>query len=146
MSSKQKAEIGTGVAAAVAAAALGAYLLYGKNGTKNRKAVKGWMLKAKGEILEQMENAQTITESGYQDIVNKVISNYRGAKNVSAAELMALAADARKHWKTLKPMFKSNKGASRSGAKRSSGAKRPAARKSTGTKRKTGSKAASSQS
>jgi hypothetical protein len=123
MSTAKKAEIGAGVAAGVAAAAIGAYLLYGKNGTKNRKAIKGWMLKAKGDILEQVENMQTVTESGYQDIVNNVIANYRGAKNVSKPELMALAADARKHWKVIKPMFKKGKTATRP-ARKTSGKRR----------------------
>jgi hypothetical protein len=57
MSGARKAEIGAGIAAGVAAAALGAYFLYGsKDAKKNRAKVKGWMLKARGEVLEQLEN------------------------------------------------------------------------------------------
>jgi hypothetical protein len=138
MSTVKKAEVGAGIAAGVAAAAIGAYLLYGKNGAKNRKTVKGWALKAKGEILEQVENMQNITESGYQDIINNVVASYRGAKNVSEPELMALAADARKHWKAIrgvsKPMFKQGKKSSTP----SGGARKSPARQ--GGKTKIGSK------
>jgi hypothetical protein len=127
MSGVKKAEIGAGIAATVAAAALGAYLLYGKDGAKNRKKVRGWTLKAKGEILEQVEKMGHVTEAGYQDVVNRVIASYRGAKNVTGPELMALATDARKHWKALKPLIK--KAAKQMDAKKTASRKRKAAPK-----------------
>lgn len=109
-----------GIAAAIAAAALGGYLLYGKNGAQNRRKVKGWMLKAKGEILERVENLESVSEDTYRGIVEQVVSRYKGAKNVTASELMQLAADAQKHWKALKPLLA--KPSRNSSASRKSGA------------------------
>jgi hypothetical protein len=123
MSGARKAEIGAGIAAGVAAAALGAYFLYGsKDAKKNRAKVKGWMLKARGEVLEQLETMEQVTESSYDAVVKNVLQNYRGLRNVSAAELVALASDLRRHWKTLKPMFKAGKstGRAKGGRTRSS--------------------------
>jgi hypothetical protein len=146
MSGREKAGIGAGVAAAAAAAALGAYFLYGKNGKENRKKVKGWMLQAKGEILERMENLDNVSEEAYDRIINAVVSNYKGARNVTSSELMALAADARRHWKVLKPMFQSGKsraGARQSGTasshKRAGGARKSRASGSRRTNRRNGS-------
>lgn len=136
LSNTRKAEIGAGIAAGVAAAALGAYFLYGsKDAKKNRAKVKGWALKAKGEVLQELENMERVTEDSYERVVNNVIANYKGARNVSASELMALASDLRRHWKALKPMFQDGRrGAVHGGRGRnkSSGKRRaPSRRKNT---------------
>lgn len=93
---------GVGLAAASVAALAGGYLLYGaKDAAKNRKKVKGWMLKAKGEILEKIEGMQEVTEDKYHDVVEMVSKKYSGLKNVDAADLTALINDAKKHWKVM---------------------------------------------
>ena len=51
--SKTKKIVGAGVG--LAAVAAGAHFLYGKDGATNRKKVRGWALKAKGEMLEKLE-------------------------------------------------------------------------------------------
>ncbi len=110
MSGKKKAGIGAGIAATAAAAALGAYLLYGsKNAKQNRRKVKGWALQARREVLERVAGMKNVTAGAYAEAVNKVIANYRGAKNADAAELAALAADLKKHWRVIKPMFQAAK-------------------------------------
>ena len=69
LSKAQKVGIGFGLTAAAVTAA-GAYFLYGsKKATQNRKKVKGWMLKAKGEVLETLEKAESITEDEYKALV-----------------------------------------------------------------------------
>ena len=56
---KKNVGIGVGLTAAAVAAA-GAYFLYGsKNAAQNRTKVKSWMLKAKAEVLEKLEQAET---------------------------------------------------------------------------------------
>ena len=40
-----------GFAAGLAALAAGSYFIFGPQGAKNRKVIKGWTLKAKGEVL-----------------------------------------------------------------------------------------------
>jgi hypothetical protein len=101
-----KTHLGVGLAASVAAAALGAYFLYGsKHAEKNRAKVKGWTLKAQSEVLTHMKRMKQVSEADYQAIVSRVIAQYRGAKNVTGPELLALASDLRRHWKAIKPKF-----------------------------------------
>ena len=67
ISNAQKLGIGVGLTAAAVAAA-GAYFLYGSKGAaKNRKVVKSWAIKAKGEVLEAIEKAEDST----QDFLNR---------------------------------------------------------------------------
>ena len=63
ISNAQKLGIGVGLTTA-AVAAVGAYFLYGsKDAPKNRKKVKSWALKAKGEVLEVLEKAEKIEQA-----------------------------------------------------------------------------------
>lgn len=102
MKTSKKVGIGMGLAAAAAAAAAGAYFLYGKNGAKNRKTVKGWMLKARGEVMDRMEKLESVSEAKYREIVDTVIRGYKSAKNASPAELAAAAAELKSHWNSIK--------------------------------------------
>lgn len=94
---------GLGLALAVAAAA-GVYFLYGsKDAPKNRKTVKGWALKAKGEVLEKMEQVKgEITEENYHKIVDGVMVKYRKLKNQHGDDIDALVKDMKSHWKNIK--------------------------------------------
>src|SRR4051812_38556819 len=68
MADKKAAPTGAIIAgiAGLTAAAIGAYYLYGhKDSKKHRAKVKSWMLKAKGEVLEELEKVQDVTESAY---------------------------------------------------------------------------------
>lgn len=88
---------------AILAAAAGTYLLYGsKDAQKNRKVVKGWMLKAKGEILEQLEKLPTVDEKTYHAIVEKVTQKYQTLSHIDKADVERLAKEARSHWKNIK--------------------------------------------
>ena len=101
ISSSQKAGIGFGLTAAAITAA-GAYFLYGsKSATKNRKAVKGWMLKAKGEVLETLERAEEITEKEYKTLVETACGAYATVKNASVGELKDFKIEMLEHWETL---------------------------------------------
>lgn len=121
MKTSKKVGIGMGLAATAAAAAAGAYFLYGKNGPKNRKAVKGWMLKARGEVMESMEKLESVSEDKYREIVDTVIRGYKSAKKASPAELAAAAAELKGHWssikKTIKKASKPRKAAKKSARK-----------------------------
>lgn len=123
MKTSKKIGIGAGLAAAAAAAAAGAYFLYGKNGPKNRKAVKGWMLKARGEVMENIEKLDKVSEAKYRDIVDGVIRTYKNAKKASPAELAAAAAELKSHWNSIKKTIEK---ASKPKAKPRKGAKKAA--------------------
>ena len=98
----KRVAIGTGVVAAAAAAAAGMYFLYGsKNAAKNRRLVKAWSLKARGEILERLENLSEINEKAYGRIVREVSARYQKLKHLSSREVTEFGAELRKHWKDI---------------------------------------------
>ncbi|MEK7641842.1 MAG: hypothetical protein AAB365_02500 [Patescibacteria group bacterium] len=97
-----KTAIGFGLAA-LAAAAAGAYYLYGSDKvSKNRRKVKSWMLKMKAEVMDKIEEAKELTEEGYQNIVDTAAEKYRALKDVDADEVSELANRMRSHWKDIK--------------------------------------------
>ncbi|MEK7608739.1 MAG: hypothetical protein AAB495_04120 [Patescibacteria group bacterium] len=110
---KKKVVLGVGVAAAAAVALAGAYFLYGKDGVKNRKKVKGWMLKAKGEVLEKLEQLERVTPKVYEDVVAGVMSRYKKLKSVDAKDLANLSRELKASWKHV------------SGEKKESAVKKP---------------------
>lgn len=114
--------------AGITAAAVGAYYLYGsKEADKNRAKVKGWMLKAKGEVLEELERAQDVTESAYHSAVDAVAKKYQELKTVDAEELAAFVGEMKGHWEGIKATIAKAPTPKRSAAKAK--AKKPAAKK-----------------
>ncbi len=96
-------EVLTGVAlAAVVAAAAGAYFLYGsKKAKQHRKQVKGWMLKARGEVLEKLEKLKEVNEEIYQKVVNEVSNKYEALKSIDKEDVMEFAKELKSHWKSI---------------------------------------------
>jgi hypothetical protein len=90
-----------GTAATVAAMSAAAYLLFGPEGKKHRKVVRGWAVKMKGEIIEKFEEAQDLTEPVYHAIVDQVQAKYAAVKGIDQEELKGLVGDIRKHWKAM---------------------------------------------
>lgn len=120
--------------AGLTAAAVGAYYLYGhKDAAKNRGKVKSWMLKAKGEVLEQLENVQDVTETAYMSAVDAVTKKYSELKSIDQAELSAFIDEMKGHWQgirsTLKSAPKSKGGAKSKSASKAKAAKKPTAKK-----------------
>ena len=93
--------IGVGIAAAVAAVA-GAYFLYGaKEAPKNRKKIKAWSLRAKGEVLEKLEKLSDINEEVYHKIVDDVSEKYKKVKNIDLEDLEKFVGELKSHWKKI---------------------------------------------
>ena len=90
-----------GVATAISAIGAAAYLMFGPDAKKNKKIVRSWAVKMKGEIIEKFEKAKEITEPVYNDIVEKAQARYSKLKNVDQAELELLVKDIKKHWKVI---------------------------------------------
>ncbi|MFA5228536.1 MAG: YtxH domain-containing protein [Candidatus Paceibacterota bacterium] len=97
--------IGVGIAAATAAA----YLLFGPDGKKNRKAISGWTIKMKGEIIEKFEKAKEVTEPIYHEIVDEVSKKYSKLKNIDKEDLEAVVDDLKNNWNKIVKDVKSKK-------------------------------------
>src|ERR1035441_7035652 len=98
--------IGVGIAA-LAAAAAGAYYLYGSaEGKTHRRAVKSWMLKAKAEVMDEIEKMKEVNEDTYKQAIAKVAKKYKDVKGMNRAELAALVATLHGHWKDIKGEIK----------------------------------------
>ncbi len=101
ISNAQKLGIGVGLTTA-AVAAVGAYFLYGsKDAAKNRKKVKSWALKAKGEVLEALENAEKITEGEFRELVDGVVATYAKGQKLTKRELAEFKAEMADNWQDL---------------------------------------------
>ena len=91
-----------GMIGAVAAAAVGAYYVYNsKDAKKKIKNVKGWVLKAKGEILDKLEDMKDVTEEKYKTTVDSILTKYNKVKKVEGPEIIKLGDELKKHWKTI---------------------------------------------
>lgn len=92
---------GLSVLTAVAAVA-GGYFLYGtKEGPKRRKLIKGWMVKFKGEVLEQIEQARDLNQQTYDQIVDRVAEQYTKIKDIRAEDVAKIVTELKKYWKPL---------------------------------------------
>ncbi|MBU6430979.1 MAG: hypothetical protein KGJ58_03655 [Patescibacteria group bacterium] len=94
--------VGAGIIS-LAAGVAGTYFLYGsKTAAKNRKKIRGWTLKAKGEILEKLESFADVSEETYHGIVKEIIGKYESLKHIDAAEIKEFASELLAHWKNIK--------------------------------------------
>ena len=93
--------LGAGLAAAAVAAALGSYLLTGGRAAKTKRVLKSWMLKAKGELLEQLENAGNVGEDMYYKAVDQVTAKYSKMSGVAQDEVDDMAKELKKQWKLV---------------------------------------------
>ncbi len=90
---------GAVVLGTMAIGALAGYIFWGsKNAPKNRKNLKGWVLKAKGEVLERVEKTKEASEAQYHKIVDDVLRKYEATKSIDTKEVKALGKDLKKHW------------------------------------------------
>ena len=93
--------LGAGIAAAAVGAALASYLLTGKNSVKTKRVLKSWMLKAKGEILEQLENIGEVGQVAYDTAVDVAAKKYSQMAGVSKQEVDDMAKELKKQWKLV---------------------------------------------
>jgi hypothetical protein len=98
-----------GLALAGLAAIAGGVFLYGTDaGKKKRKAIKGWMLKAKGEVIEKLETLKEVNEENYHKVVDAVEKKYKAVKSVAPEELAEVIGDLKKSWKDIVKVAKSH--------------------------------------
>ncbi len=97
---KKAVAIGAGVAA-LAAAAVGTYLLTGKRGAKNRKKISAFADKAKKEIAQELKKTEQVTKKVYDQTVDAVAKKYKAVKNIDAGELAALSSELKSYWNDM---------------------------------------------
>lgn len=90
-----------GIAASLAAMAAAGYFVFGPQGKKNRKMIKGWTLKMKGEVLEKIEKLKEVTPEVYHKVIDEVSAKYAKVKDMDMAEVEKLASDMKKHWSSI---------------------------------------------
>lgn len=93
--------LGAGLAAAAVGAALGSYLLTGDRKAKTKRVLKSWMLKAKGELLEQLEKVGDVSEDMYYKAVDQVTAKYSKMSGVAQDEVDDMAKELKKQWKIV---------------------------------------------
>ena len=98
-----------GIGATVAALGAAAYVLFGPDAKKNKKVIKGWVVKMKGEIIEKLEEAKEVSEPVYHNIIDTVSAKYAKAKKIDPKELELMVSDIKKHWSAMVKNVKSKK-------------------------------------
>ena len=104
----QNNNAGTAAGITVGVAAVGAiaYLLFGPDGKKNQKIVKGWAVKMKGEIMEELEKMEEISGPTYEKIIDKVGEKYKKIKNVDLEDVVTEINNFKKNWKEIEKKSK----------------------------------------
>lgn len=115
--------------AAVAAFAAGAYFFNTAEGKRHAKKMKGWMVKMKGEVLEKIEGLEEVTEPVYRDIVDTVANAQIVASKIPRSEILTLATDLKKQWKSIRKLAGGSKG-TKTAKKRPTSQKKKAKRSS----------------
>jgi hypothetical protein len=96
-----KMAAGVGLAA-LAAAAAGAFFLYGTEaGKKRRKSINSWMFRMRADVMDRMEKMRDWSEKSYNELVDTVAEKYKNAKNIDRSELQAVVSDLKRHWKNI---------------------------------------------
>lgn len=121
---KKSSNIGAklGLAGLAVAGIAAGYFLYGKDGAKNRKAIKTWTLRAKADVLEKLEKAKEVSEDTFHSVVDEISAKYGSkVKDISPEDVALFAKDLKKHWKdikgTLSPKVVAKKPAAKSAKK-----------------------------
>lgn len=100
---------GVVVGVAAAAAAFAGYYLFGPKGKENRAKIKGWTLKAKGEVLERIEKLEEVSEEKYHAIVDSVMNKYKKLKHTTEEETDKLEKELKKRFKDVARDMKGKK-------------------------------------
>lgn len=93
----------TGLVAGLSAAlAAGAMYFYGPEGERRRQNFRGWILKTKGEVLDQLEEAESITKETYNEIVDKAIDKFATERAKKESQIEVVRAELKSDWADIK--------------------------------------------
>ncbi len=91
----------TAIGAGLAGVAATAYFFLGPKGKKHIKQTKAWAIKMKGDVIEKLELAKEVSEPIYNKVIDAVAEEYQQKMNIGREEVLSLAQDLKKHWKTI---------------------------------------------
>lgn len=107
MSNLQKAEIGAGVLAAVAAAGAASYYFYGaKDAKKHRNATAKWAKGLKNDVVREAKKLKDIDEKAMAVIVDQAAKAYKGLDEVTPGDLRAAVNELKGNWESVKKELK----------------------------------------
>lgn len=86
------------LAGLLGAAAVGAVYLYGKNKERVQQRLRGWMLKIKGEVMEQVAKAESLTREDYEAIVDNAVDKYKDKKDKAAEQFEQTRQQLKAQW------------------------------------------------
>ena len=96
----QAVRIGAGIAAGMAGALAGAYLLYERTRPQQKQA-KAWVMKARKSAALEAKQLASIGEQEYQRIVEKAMKHYGAMEHIGGAEIASAIRDAKAEWKHI---------------------------------------------
>lgn len=120
-SGRRKVAVGAGIAAGIAGALAGGYLLYQYSKPRRKKA-KAWVVAARKNAAVEAKKLSRMGEKDYHRIVEKAMRHYGAIQKAGAPEVMAAIRDAKAEWKHIQAEAKKAAKAPRS-------ARKPAKRK-----------------
>ncbi|HWH16025.1 MAG TPA: hypothetical protein VNU25_00295 [Candidatus Paceibacterota bacterium] len=128
MSTLQKAELGAGVLAAVAAAGAAGYYFYGAKGAKkHRAAAAKWAKGLKADVVREAKKLKDLDEKAMAAIVDQAAKAYKGLDDVTPGDLRAAVAELKGNWEKMKKEVRGTKKA----APKKAPAKKAAPKKAT---------------
>lgn len=119
-----------GTAAAAIAGAI--YFMNTDSGKRQGKKLKGWAVRMRGEVMDKLESLEEVTEPIYNQVVDTVADAEALRNNVPKEEIVTLANDLKRQWKTIRGLFpghtKKAKSKSTNRSKKTSGNKSKSSR------------------
>ena len=92
----------------LAAAAIGAFWLYGAKGAaRNRKMASSWILKARAEVMDAVEKVKDIDKDAYLKIVDTVVNKYTKSQS-NYHDVKAIASEMKAAWAYIAGLSKSS--------------------------------------
>ena len=109
LSNGQIAGISAGVAAAALSLAGAYYFYFSKDGEKNRKQARAWIIKAKKEVASRLDKMKRVDQQVYNSVIDAVAKKYKAVQNVDREEIATMVKELKGHWASISKQLSSAK-------------------------------------
>lgn len=89
------------VAGVVSTVAAGGYFLYGPKGRQHRRKVERWVMRARMEILDRMEDLGDISKEQFHAIVDRVTRRYGSMRHIGRTRAREVADDLKSRYEEM---------------------------------------------